>query len=1584
MNKQKLIRWCLTAALAVILTLGVQPMTAQAVGIQSGTPELKTDGLIQVGFVGKKWWVIGNEAGGIIRRPGTVTLYLKVDQLEDKFSELIPNGTAEFRYGATTKEAYGQSFPYYDSVSGFYYQEPLTGDATDYPGSTLQKAMETIANGLPAKEMAQVSTINVDYEIHQKLWPLSSSEFFALPLRAFKYCRGYYWLRNRYDDQTVHYNVGGEPYMDTDRMGVIYDLVVRPALNLNLSTVLFTSDASGGGMKTDAVGSISAAVSSPSGIVKFTMKDTTGQKLKVLATKEQCEQSGSTLLFDYSGATTGTNQYISCVLTDTSGAVKYYGKLADSYTVSAGTLSVPLAGVADGSYSLKLFSEQANGINYSDFCSEPVTIPVEVASGNGTVINYKGELTSMTFKHALDKTAYRENEQLDLSGLVVTLHRSSGSTEDVAFADFNAKGITVTPANGTVLQVSHNKLNITHTGLGETIEQTISVDMNHVLTMATASVMDRPAEWGRLTIGVNLESTAYYVIRGSGEPAPTKEEVLAGTSLGLISNYKEIDFALYGGERYIYVVIIDDLGNVNEPYQISFIGFDPPVIYNGSVNRTGDTEATISFHTNGAGTAYYLVQNSGTEEPVSLGMIVAGGTSLGYVKAGSTNTRDINLTAGSKDIYVVVRDDYGNLSERLRLNAKSLSEAAAPDSPQNLTVTYQTGQVDLSWSAPLTDGGSPILSYEVWTGDGTWLNVGSSTSHTVTGIYDYNLYTFKIRAVNAIGKGTWASIIVYPPEGYAPMIYNNVMPNGKVGSLYSKTLALFYDQTIICSIDSGSLPEGLTLDTATGEIYGIPTSIGTYHFTVKVTNSLGSSTKELSIVIEPEPLPTFAVAIGSLSGGSITASPATAVSGSSITLTIKPDTGKRLKAGSLKYNDGAKSVSISETAFTMPAANVIISAEFEDIPVIPVPATTYTVTIGTLTGGSITASPTAAVSGSSITLLITPDNGKQLKAGSLKYNDGVKDVAISGNTFVLPESNVTISAEFEDIPVIVIPAPTYTVTIGTLNGGSITASPAASEPGRNISLSITPDSGKRLKAGSLKYNDGTKDVVINGTSFTLPDVNVTVTAEFEDIPVIPVPTTDPTLVSIGIPAAITGVANGTAKSSSALGLPATVAIITSGGNNSAAVVWDVASSMYDHRSLSAQSFTVTGRLTLPAGVVNTNNINLSVTISVTVNQGTDPNTNPNTDPNTNPNTNPGTNADLPSIAGSEATGWDAITQYITDNSTGSITVDMNGESTVEQEVFEAVKGKDIDLTFDLGNGIEWIINGTDIPEDTDTSLLQGIDFDLSMNTDSIPTELMDELGDTDKVQISLEYDGSFGFTATLRLPMDEKYSGKFANLFYYNPLTNQLELQAVGVINSNGTVEFPFTHASDYVVVISDTVIPEDAMKQIVVTPAKKTLYVGGTKGNSVSVKTTIPDVIQKAVTDDLCEIAITYQSSNPKVAAVSDSGKITAKKAGTVTITTTVKVNGVERSYQTTIKVKKAYIKLTKSTKTMKLGETYSFQAKGYGVETDDIIFTTSQKDIVTIKQRSGAAVAKSLGTDYVVAKAGDCSAKLKVVVSK
>jgi len=83
----------------------------------------------------------------------------------------------------------------------------------------------------------------------------------------------------------------------------------------------------------------------------------------------------------------------------------------------------------------------------------------------------------------------------------------------------------------------------------------------------------------------------------------------------------------------------------------------------------------------------------------------------------------------------------------------------------------------------------------------------------------------------------------------APVIITTTLPDGAIGTEYSQTLAATGSTPIIWTIESGDLPNGLILN-ADGVISGTPTAEGTFTFTVKATNNVGSDNKEFKIRIE--------------------------------------------------------------------------------------------------------------------------------------------------------------------------------------------------------------------------------------------------------------------------------------------------------------------------------------------------------------------------------------------------------------------------------------------------------------------------------------------------------------------------------------------------------------------------------------------------------------------------------------------------------------------------------------------------------------------------------------------------------------
>lgn len=189
-------------------------------------------------------------------------------------------------------------------------------------------------------------------------------------------------------------------------------------------------------------------------------------------------------------------------------------------------------------------------------------------------------------------------------------------------------------------------------------------------------------------------------------------------------------------------------------------------------------------------------------------------------------------------------------------------------------------------------------------------------------------------------------------------------------------------------------------------------------------------------------------------------------------------------------------------------------------------------------------------------------------------------------------------------------------------------------------------------------------------------------------------------------------------------------------------------------------------------------------------------------------------------------GWDVIKPQLEEAKSGdTVTVAMNGTTVVPKDVIDSIKGKDTTLVLDMGNGLSWKIYGKDI-----TDAAGDIDFDVTVGADagkSIPVDVINNVtGERSSLNLTLAYDGEFGFTATLTVNMESKNAGLYANLFYYNEQTGELEFISAGQIDPDGNVELVFTHASDYTIVVDAKIMSDNGQadnKADETIPASKT-----------------------------------------------------------------------------------------------------------------------------------------------------------------
>ena len=187
------------------------------------------------------------------------------------------------------------------------------------------------------------------------------------------------------------------------------DLSVRPAMNVSHSPIMFTSPAAegkqSGTLGAEALLSVSEY---PPGKDfdnpqqwKLTIYDEVRACFGAHLNAESDGNcvAGKTIKIDYSGAQTGTDEYISAMIVDEEGNVLYYGNLVNTNEegVTEGTADLRLpAELPVGSYTLKVFNEQLNGDYKTDYSSQLIDIPLTISDPAPVLIPVSGERSSLS------------------------------------------------------------------------------------------------------------------------------------------------------------------------------------------------------------------------------------------------------------------------------------------------------------------------------------------------------------------------------------------------------------------------------------------------------------------------------------------------------------------------------------------------------------------------------------------------------------------------------------------------------------------------------------------------------------------------------------------------------------------------------------------------------------------------------------------------------------------------------------------------------------------------------------------------------------------------------------------------------------------------------------------------------------------------------------------------------------------------------------------------------------------------------------------------------------------------------------
>ena len=353
----------LSILLTLCMVLCLVPITVFAAGgakaILPGTSAqsiLKID-QSRLSFAGHEWWVIGQKTDKSNNAPIITLLAVNNDF-----------GDVPFRTGSDVPFENARR---YSEDNGYYANNPSDMSQwrkpNEYAGSTLQQKMVSLAEAIPEKEQAVIRPKDITEGITgqevkaQKLWAFSQEDSIYLYRNSCKYAAKW-WTRSSnevygYGSWTIHPDGRSGSALNVD-----YDAAVRPAMELDLSSVLFISAAEHG-----KVADLTTPIAEYAGDEwKLTLHDSDRDDF----TAKTVLVNGSVLEVEYKNAKVGDNEYISAVIKDADGSISRYTRVVQLDGTTNGTrgrAAIDLTGIDMTGKTLCVFNEQFNGDHKTDY-----------------------------------------------------------------------------------------------------------------------------------------------------------------------------------------------------------------------------------------------------------------------------------------------------------------------------------------------------------------------------------------------------------------------------------------------------------------------------------------------------------------------------------------------------------------------------------------------------------------------------------------------------------------------------------------------------------------------------------------------------------------------------------------------------------------------------------------------------------------------------------------------------------------------------------------------------------------------------------------------------------------------------------------------------------------------------------------------------------------------------------------------------------------------------------------------------------------------------------------------------------------
>ena len=180
-------------------------------------------------------------------------------------------------------------------------------------------------------------------------------------------------------------------------------------------------------------------------------------------------------------------------------------------------------------------------------------------------------------------------------------------------------------------------------------------------------------------------------------------------------------------------------------------------------------------------------------------------------------------------------------------------------------------------------------------------------------------------------------------------------------------------------------------------------------------------------------------------------------------------------------------------------------------------------------------------------------------------------------------------------------------------------------------------------------------------------------------------------------------------------------------------------------------------------------------------------------------------------------GWNAIWTEVQKAAAGSggrtVSIDMNETYFVPDGILTAVRGRDVTVVFDLGDGVSWSVYGKDIVAEKVSSM----NLSVKAGAGKIPKDILEgTAGASAHLELRPARYWTFGFTAVLTIQVGiskkgisigtgetDAIAGMYANLFAYDSDQRSLEFICADRVGDDGTVHLPVARASDWTMILS-------------------------------------------------------------------------------------------------------------------------------------------------------------------------------------